>query len=94
MMSVSETSAPYERTADGGFLVKRTEDFVIEVSPMIYNWRVHVALPEFYGQTWEKGYCYFGLGLDTLVKALTAAETWAEGDPLTTDPPDFDKRAF
>ncbi len=99
-MKVSETEEgaslyePYERTADGGFIIKRTDEFVIDVVPMIYNWRLHVATPEAYGAFYEKGYCFFGLGLDVLVKAVTAAEEWAKGDPFVTDPPGFDKRAY
>ena len=93
-MAVSETDARYKQTPNGGFLVAETDDFIIEVSPMIFNWRIQVVSPELYGQCWEKGYCYFGTSINTLVKALSAAEEWATGDPFTTDPPGFDKQAY
>lgn len=94
--SVSETSsdAPYERTAEGSFVIAKTDEFVVEVTPMIFNWRVVVATPDQYQSTWEKGYCYFGTGLETLIRATIAAEEWAKGDPFTTDPEGYDKRAF
>lgn len=88
------TTNAWPKTREGGYIVAATEDFVIDVQPQIYNWRVHVALAGLYGVCYERGYCYQGTSLRTLLVALKAAAEWAKGDPFTTDPPGFYKRAF
>jgi hypothetical protein len=76
----------------GGFLLERTDEHIIEVVEMIYNWRLVISLPELHGLVYEKGYCYFGRGPEPLTRAILAAQQWR--DPLNTDPVGFDKRAF
>lgn len=77
---------------ENGFIVQQTSEFVVDVTLMLFNWRVHVALADRYGSFYERGYCYFGTGPDTLVRAVLAAKQWE--DPLHTDPVGFDKQAF
>lgn len=42
--------------------------------------------------TLDHGYCYFGLGLESLARAVAAGLEWK--DPLRTDPTGFDRKAF
>lgn len=81
-----------EVTETGEYVLVRTPEFVLDVRRMIFNWRLHAALPEMYGKTYERGYCYFGTGLGPLVRSLVAAEAWV--DPFGTDPIGFDRKAF
>jgi len=76
----------------GGWIVKRTDEYVIDVVRQIFNWRVHVAVPDLYGMVYEHGYCYFGTDAETLTRAVIAAQQWE--DPLNTDPIGFDKKAY
>jgi hypothetical protein len=76
----------------GGYVLARTDDYVVDVTIMMFNWRIHVALPEQYGQTYEHGYCYFGTGVDTMLRAVAAGLAWE--DPFNTDPTGYDKKAF
>lgn len=77
---------------NGGWIIARTDEYVIDVTRQIFNWRLHVALPENYGQVYEHGFCYFGTGADSLVLAIEAGKRWE--DPLNTDPIGFGKKAF
>ncbi len=76
----------------GGWIIQRTDEFVVEVVLQLFNWRLFVATAEGHGRYYEHGYCYFGTGADTLVIAIEAGKQWA--DPLHTDPIGFDKKAF
>lgn len=82
----------YERGDGGSFIVRRDGEVVIEVVPMIFNWRLLVATEDAFGRWYEHGYCYFGTGPDALLRALAAAEVW--DDPLNTEPVGYDKKAF
>lgn len=75
-----------------GYIIRQTEEYVIDVTLMLYNWRLHVALAEDYGVSYEHGYCYFGTGPDSLLRAVTAGQEW--DDPLRTHPAAYDKMAF
>lgn len=77
---------------DGGWIIRRTDEYVIDVARQIFNWRLHVAVPENYGTFYEHGYCYFGTGADSLVLAIEAGKRWE--DPLHTDPIGFGKKAY
>lgn len=81
-----------EVTPEGAVVLARTDDYVIDMQPMIFNWRLHVARAEEYGQFYVHGYCYFGRGDAPRLAALAAAAVWH--DPLTTEPAGFDKQAY
>lgn len=77
----------------GGYCVKRVdEEHCIDLMRMLFNWRVVLTerrADEPHLMT-AKGYCYFGTGKSTMLRALFAAKVWdAEGDPEG-----YDKRAF
>lgn len=74
-----------------GFLIRQTDEYVIEIWRMLFNWRLVVMLPN-QQMFVEHGYCFFGTGLESLARAAAAGLTWE--DPLHTDPSDFDKKAF
>lgn len=76
----------------GGWIAQRTSEYVVDVTRMLFNWRIHVSLAEEYGTAYQHGYCYFGNDPDTFVIALSAAKQWA--DPLHSDPIGFNKKAF
>lgn len=76
----------------GGWIIRRNDEYVIDVMRQLFNWRLHVADADSYGTFYEHGYCYFGLGVESLVRAILAAQQWE--DPLHTDPVGFDKKAF
>lgn len=80
-----------EKTIDG-FVLKRTSDYVVDVSRMLYNWRLQVARAEEYGRQYEHGFCYFGTGMESLGRVALAAAQW--NDPLNTLPEGFDKQAY
>ncbi len=72
-----------------GFRLQQTDEYTVEVWRMIYNWRLVVFRDEV---SVEHGYCFFGTGLEPAARAVAAGLAWE--DPLHTDPPDFDKKAF
>lgn len=76
---------------ENGFRLQETDEYVVEVWAMLYNWRLIVMLPN-QALTVEKGYCYFGRDFGTLAKAVAAGLTWES--PLTTAPEGYDKQAF
>ncbi len=76
----------------GGWIVARTDEYVIDVVLQLFNWRLHVATAEQYGKTYEHGYCFFGRSSYALQRAIEAARAWT--NPLDTDPVGFDKKAF
>lgn len=84
-------SDPRIQEVETGFRLQETEDYVVEVWPMLFNWRLVVMLPN-QNVTIEHGYCYFGRGLDALAKATAAGLIWS--DPLNSPPEGFDKQAF
>lgn len=87
-----------------GFRIRTTETYFLEVHRAMFNWRlvlhVHgiecslpsVEHPDSVCPTLEHGYCYFGLGLESLARAVSAGLDWQ--DPLRTDPAGFDRKAF
>lgn len=88
-----------ERQEDGSLLVARGitpdgQEWVIDLTTMLFNFRVHVTYAEDYGRSYLHGYCYFGRDPATYHRALTAALNWAEAGPLTTEPPGYDKEAY
>lgn len=76
---------------DEGFRIEETEDYVIEVHRMLFNWRLVIMPPNQQIIIWH-GYCYFGLGHNSLDAALEAGSNWK--DPMNTEPEGFDKKAF
>lgn len=76
----------------GGFIIRQTDEYVIEVNRMLFNWRLLVAYTEYYGRVYEHGYCYFGTGPETLTRAVLAGQAWE--NPLVSDPIGYDKKAF
>lgn len=69
--------------------IRSTPEYTIEVWPMLYNFRLVVYRNEI---SVDKGYCFFGVTDKSLQRAIQAGIDWE--DPLNTDPPDWDKRAF
>lgn len=82
---------PRIQQTENGYRLQETDEYVVEVWPMLFNWRLIVMLPN-QNTTVEHGYCYFGRGLESLARATAAGLTWA--DPLNTLPDGFDKQAF
>jgi len=76
---------------DNGFRVQSTDEHVVEVWRTLFNWRL-VVMPPNQEFVVTHGYCYFGLGLETLARAVAAGLAW--DNPLTTKPAGFDKQAF
>lgn len=87
---------------DGEFVVAEGqadgEAWVITLRRQIFNWRLYITTPEEMGRSYVAGYCYFGndaYGTDSYHDALHAAIAWAQEDnPLTTEPPGHNKKAF
>src|ERR1700759_1543195 len=73
---------------DGGFRVKTTDAYDIDVIMMIFNWRVTATPRDGRPETW-RGRCYFGSGPAAFVRAVLAAQAW-DGDP-STSPPGWNK---
>lgn len=76
----------------GGYRIKQTDEYYVDVMLMMFNWRLVVGLTEMDGLTYEHGYCYFGTDLGTFARAVAAGIAWT--DPLNTDPEGFDKKAY
>jgi hypothetical protein len=76
---------------DGGFRVHETETHYIDVMRMIFNWRVS-RTPKVNPLTYDRGWCYYGNGLDTLMRAVMAAKNWDGAD--NTEPELWDKDVF
>lgn len=87
-----------------GFRIRTTDTYFLEVHRALFNWRlvlhIHgiecsppsVEHAEGVCPTLEHGYCFFGLGLESLTRAVAAGLDWH--DPLHTDPAGFDRKAF
>lgn len=87
-----------------GFLIRSTKTYTIEVHRALFNWRLVLHVhgfecsppseehPNGMCPTLEHGYCFFGLGLESLTRAVAAGLKW--DDPLHTDPTGFDRKAF
>jgi hypothetical protein len=74
---------------DGGFGIKDTRYGAIAVNRMIFNWRiVRHSTP----LTYDRGWCYFGTDLATLLRAVDAALKWDGADD--TAPIGYDKDVF
>lgn len=58
---------------------------------MLFNWRLVILEPNQEHSVWH-GYCFFGTDLTSLARAIAAGLAWE--DPMHTDPPDYDKKAF
>lgn len=87
-MATTEQLTPTEY----GFRIRATDEYVIDVRKMLFNWRLIVSLAPEYGVSDLHGYCYFGRTEEALHRAVAAGLAWDE--PLTTDPEGFDKQAF
>ncbi|WIE80932.1 hypothetical protein [Curtobacterium sp. MCSS17_016] len=87
----SDADAHQLERIDNGWRVKATDDYVIEVWKTLFNWRLVVMVPNQQAVV-EHGFCYFGLGLESLTRAIAAGLEWE--DPFNTKPAGFDKQAF
>lgn len=87
-MTITDQLTPTEY----GFRVRATDEYVIDVRKMLFNWRLIVSLPERYGIEDEHGFCYFGRTEEALHRAVVAGLAWE--DPLNTEPEGFNKQAF
>lgn len=76
---------------DNGLLVKTIEGYDVYLVAQIFNWRIVLSTE---GDEWGTiaGFCYFGRGDETLVRALSAATEWT--DLARTSPVGFDKCAY
>ncbi|MGN7187053.1 hypothetical protein [Microbacterium enclense] len=76
---------------DNGYRIRETDEYVVDVWRYSFNWRLvsYLAGHQF---TTERGYCFLGLGALPLERAIAAGLSWE--NPLRSDPPDYDKRAF
>jgi hypothetical protein len=93
MHSVEEIfaeEAGVEQIANG-FRIRQTEEYVIEVWAMLFNWRLVVMRPNQQVNV-DRGFCYFGRGLEALSLAVVAGLEWE--DPYGTDPKGYGKKAF
>lgn len=75
-------------SVDGGFRVKETGTSWIDVTRMIFNWRVS-RTPKDAPWSYDRSYCYFGTDYLTLLRAVRAALEWDGADD--SDPPGWDK---
>ncbi|WP_137772097.1 MULTISPECIES: hypothetical protein [unclassified Microbacterium] len=87
-----------------GFRIRTAETYFVEVHRALFNWRLVLHVhgvecspssaehPHGVCPTLEHGFCYFGLGLESLARAVAAGLEWQ--DPLHTDPAGFDRKAF
>ena len=78
-------------TIDNGFRLQSTDEHVVEVWRYLVNWRL-VSYVSGQQVVVERGYCFFGTGLESLARAVAAGLAWE--NPLRSDPEVFDKRAF
>jgi hypothetical protein len=76
----------------GGYRLRVTDEYIVDVQSMMFNWRLVVSLPEEDGQFYRHGFCYFGRGPEAMHRAIAAGLTWE--DPLNTPPEGFDKQAY
>lgn len=76
----------------GGYRLRATEDYVVDCTRMLFNWRLHVTTPELDGREYLHGYCYFGRDVTTMHRAIAAGLAWE--DPLHTAPEGYDKQAY
>jgi hypothetical protein len=77
---------------EGGYRVRATDEYLVDVMLMMFNWRVVVTLPEEEGTFHLHGFCYFGRTEESFQRAVAAALAWE--DPLNGTPPGFDKQAY
>lgn len=94
MTVAAKLSKIYERLImpiDGGFRIKETPTHYIDVQRMIFNWRL-CTCPKDAPFSYDGGWCYFGCGVDTLLRVVQAAIDWdgAEG----TAPAGWNKDVF
>lgn len=75
----------------GGFRVKETEDYYVDLQKMLVNWRVMSTRKEVSG--WDRGFCFFGTDTATLLRAVAGAIAWNPDDP-GSEPPGWDKNAI
>lgn len=82
---MTDIPVPNER---GCYTVKATENWLVEIMPMMYNYRV-VLTPIGQLDGWEHGWCYFGKNFVTMLRAFLAARAF---DPETQSAPEgYDK---
>jgi len=76
--------SPVELTEiEGGYRVKETDSHYIEVHRMLFNWRVVTVWKDTLCP--DRGWCYHGTGLDSLVAAVAAAHFWDGSDGTEPD---------
>lgn len=77
-------------SCDGGFKMVKPNGRDVFVLRMLYNWRV--ARDDLYKFGYDRGWCYYGNDVITLLRAVKAALDWDGGDD--TEPVGWDKNAF
>lgn len=73
---------------DGGYRVKETATHYVDVTRMIYNWRV-CRTPKDFPETYDRGWCYAGTGPTSFTAAVLAAMAWDGADD--TEPAGWNK---
>lgn len=63
--------------------VKQTENWLVEICPMIFNFRL-LLTPVHCPDVWDHAWCYFGTDAATLTRAMLAATAF---DPETQSAP-------
>jgi hypothetical protein len=87
-VSTPTPSAPIVLNERGTVTVKETATHLVEVLPMIYNFRL-VLTPKANPDSYDAGWCYFGTGSDSFTRCYLAALAF---DPDTeADPAGYDK---
>lgn len=74
---------PFWNEDRGTWTVKRSGDYLVEISVMLFNYRI-VLTPVSCLDVWDHGWCYFGRDQATLTRALLAATAF---DPQTQSAP-------
>jgi hypothetical protein len=83
-------STPIEQI-EGGFRVAESDVSYVDVHRMLTNWRVVRTLRA--TEDWDRGYCYFGNDVLTLLRAVGAALKW-DADDISRHPLDWDKNVL
>lgn len=88
----AKLSAIYDtkiESCDGGFRIDKP-DHDVYVLRMLYNWRIARGDGTSYG--FDRGWCYYGTDVITLLQTVKAALDWDGEDD--TEPLGWDKNAF
>lgn len=86
-MAVIENPEVGHRDQYGDYIQRVTDDWVVVISPMLFNHRICLAEREKYGEFYVAGWCY-----DDFTSALLAANVWHPDE--SPAPVGFKREAF